>query len=254
MSECCHSHKHQPPKEAKAGDIYTCPMCPGVEQDTPGSCPKCGMALEPTTPPAIKTKTQYTCPMHPEIIRDEPGDCPKCGMALEPMQVEIEEENLELIDMTRRFWISLVFSVPVFISAMGADFWPDLFAKFIRPQSRQWLELVLASPVVLWCALPFFQKGWASIVSRHLNMFTLISLGVSVAWVYSLIATMFPEIFPDTIRNDMGIVPVYFEAAAVITSLVLLGQVLELRARNQTNAANVIRTCTQDSKAGEARR
>ncbi len=239
MSECCHKHghEHKAVKPAKEGDVYICPMCSGIEQDHPGSCPKCGMALEPTTPIVVKTKTQYTCPMHPEIIRDEPGDCPKCGMALEPMQVEVEDDNQELNDMTRRFWLSLLFSIPVFISAMGADFWPDLFSSFIEPRSRQWLELVLSSPVVLWCALPFFQKGWVSIISRHLNMFTLISLGVSVAWVYSLIATLLPQIFPVSVHNEMGLVPVYFEAAAVITSLVLLGQVLELRARSQTNTA-----------------
>ena len=179
----------------------------------------------------------YTCPMHPEVQQDHPGDCPKCGMALEPMVTEGEEENHELIDMTRRFWLSALIAFPVFISAMGADFWPDFFSQIIAPQARQWFELLLATPVVLWGAWPFFVRGWSSLVSRNLNMFTLISLGVGVAWSYSLVATLFPGLFPHSVRNEMGIVPVYFEAAAVITVLVLLGQVMELRARSQTNAA-----------------
>ena len=239
MNECCHKHDHKSESEkhtAAAGN-YTCPMHPEVQQDHPGDCPRCGMALELVTPAALSSKTQYTCPMHPEIIRDKPGDCPKCGMALEPMSVEVDEENHELIDMTRRFWFSVVFALPVFISAMGGDFWPDFFAKIISPSSRQWFELILATPVVLWSGWPFFVKGWASIVSRHLNMFTLISLGVGVAWSYSIVATLFPNVFPGSVRNEMGVIPVYFEAAAVITALVLLGQVLELRARSQTNAA-----------------
>jgi Cu+-exporting ATPase len=195
------------------------------------------MALEPTSPIVSKSKTQYTCPMHPEIIRDEPGDCPKCGMTLEPIQTEAEEENYELIDMTRRFWVSVFLAVPVFISAMGAEFWPEFFSRIFEPQQRQWFELILSTPVVLWCGWPFFVKGWASIISRHLNMFTLIGLGVAVAWSYSIVATLFPGLFPESVHNEMGLVPVYFEAAAVITALVLLGQVLELRARSQTNAA-----------------
>ena len=179
----------------------------------------------------------YTCPMHPEVQQDHPGDCPKCGMALEPMVTEGEEENYELTDMTRRFWVSALFAFPVFISAMGADFWPDFFSQILAPRTRQWFELLLATPVVLWGAWPFFVRGWSSLVSRNLNMFTLISLGVGVAWSYSLVATLFPGLFPHSVRNEMGIVPVYFEAAAVITVLVLLGQVMELRARSQTNAA-----------------
>jgi len=139
--------------------------------------------------------------------------------------------------MTRRFWVSVILALPVFISAMGSDLWPEIFNEIIQPRTRQWLELIFATPVVLWGAWPFFVKGWASIVSRHLNMFTLISLGVGVAWTYSMIATLFPQIFPTSVQNEMGVIPVYFEAAAVITALVLLGQVLELRARDQTNAA-----------------
>ena len=235
---CCHNH---PPKHAKAAQqdaVYICPMHPEIQQDHPGDCPKCGMALETLTPPlSLPSKTQYTCPMHPEIIRDEPGDCPKCGMALEPISIEVDQENLELIDMTRRFWFSVVFALPIFVSAMGSEFWPELFLQISEPRSRQWFELILATPVVLWSGWPFFVKGWASIISRHLNMFTLISLGVGVAWSYSIVATLFPDMFPESVRNETGVIPVYFEAAAVITALVLLGQVLELRARSQTNAA-----------------
>jgi len=237
MEERCHNNYNKPAEVPAMGTFFTCPMHQDVQQDHPGDCPKCGMTLEPLAPTLTQTKTQYTCPMHPEIVRDEPGDCPKCGMALEPMAIEAEEENHELIDMTRRFWVSVIFALPVFISAMGSEFWPDIFNEIIQPRTRQWMELVLSAPVVLWGAWPFFVKGWASIVTRHLNMFTLISLGVGVAWGYSLVATLFPNLFPISVRNEMGVIPVYFEAAAVITALVLLGQVLELRARSQTNAA-----------------
>ena len=180
---------------------------------------------------------QYTCPMHPEILQDHPGSCPKCGMALEPRTVSMEEDTSELDDMTRRLWVSALLSLPVFISAMAAEFWPDAIAEIIRPRYRQLFELVLATPVVLWGGWPFFVRGWQSVVTWNLNMFTLIGLGVGVAWTYSMVGTLLPGIFPDTVRNEMGVIPVYFEAAAVITALVLLGQVLELRARSSTNAA-----------------
>jgi P-type Cu+ transporter len=237
MKECCQNHQHKHVEVSDKTDLYTCPMHPEIQQGHPGDCPKCGMALEPLSPPASMIKTQYTCPMHPEIIRDEAGDCPKCGMALEPVVIEHEEDNHELIDMTRRFWVSVVLALPVFISAMGSEFWPDAFSELIKPQTRQWFELILATPVVFWSGWPFFVKGWTSIKTRHLNMFTLIALGVGVAWTYSFIAVLLPELFPASVRNEMGVVPVYFEAAAVITALVLLGQVLEIRARSQTNAA-----------------
>ena len=236
MKECCH-HQQKPVEASGEKTIVTCPMHPEVQQDHPGDCPICGMALEPILQTSVTAKTEYTCPMHPEIVQDEPGDCPKCGMALEPKIVEVEEENIELIEMSRRFWISAVLAIPVFISAMGSEFWPETINKIMQPQSRQWFELILATPVVLWGGWPFFVKGWASIITRHLNMFTLISLGIGVAWSYSIVATLLPGIFPETVRNEMGLVPVYFEAAAVITALVLLGQVLEIRARSQTNAA-----------------
>lgn len=237
MNDSHHHHEVKTETEITSGTHYTCPMHPEIRQAEPGNCPKCGMALEPEIPAAEQMTTEYTCPMHPEIIRKEPGDCPICGMPLEPRSESVEEENVELVDMTRRLWFGVILALPVFISAMGSEFWPDVFARVIDPRTRQWFELILATPVVLWSGWPFFVKGWASIVSRHLNMFTLISLGVGVAWSYSVIATLLPGVFPAAVRNEMGVVPVYFEAAAVITALVLLGQVLELRARSQTNAA-----------------
>ena len=217
--------------------LYTCPMHPEIQQTGPGSCPKCGMALEPLTVPVTATRIEYTCPMHPEIVQDHPGSCPKCGMALEPRTVEAEEDSSELDYMSRRFWVSAALAIPVFISAMAAEFWPEAMAEIISPRYRQWFELVLATPVVLWGGWPFFVRGWQSVKTWNLNMFTLIGLGVGVAWVYSMIGALFPDIFPASVKNDMGVIPVYFEAAAVITTLVLLGQVLELRARSSTNAA-----------------
>ena len=179
----------------------------------------------------------YTCPMHPEIIQDGPGDCPKCGMALEPMTVTLEdEENPELLDMTQRFWVSAVISVPLVILAMGGVVGLS-FEWLASPRILSWTELVLATPVVLWGGWHFFVRGWQSIINRSLNMFTLIGLGTGVAYVYSLVATAFPEIFPGSFRDADGEVAIYFEAAAVIITLVLLGQVMELRARNRTGAA-----------------
>ena len=215
---------------------WSCPMHPEVESDHAGDCPSCGMALERVL--LASPARQYTCPMHPEIIRDEPGDCPICGMALEPVVVtEDEEDNSELIDMTRRFWVSLLFTVPVFLIAMG-DLLPGQPVSAILPTAvRPWIELLLASPVVLWGAWPFFVRAWRSIVTRRLNMFTLIGLGVAVAYAYSVVAVLLPNLFPAALRDVNGHVAVYFEAAAVIVTLVLLGQVLELRARSQTGAA-----------------
>jgi len=176
--------------------------------------------------------------MHPQIVRDAPGECPICGMALEPRTVAIEEEaSAELIDMTRRFWVATILAIPVFLSAMAAEFWPDAVAQLVHPRSRQWFELALATPVVLWGGWPFFVRGWRSVVTWNLNMFTLIGLGVAIAWAYSMVAALVPGIFPPSVRMADGQVPVYFEAAAVITALVLLGQVLELRARSRTSAA-----------------
>ena len=234
------SDKSEPVATASRSDksIYTCPMHPEVRKDKPSPCPKCGMALEPVTSAATQTKTEYTCPMHPQIVRDGPGSCPICGMALEPRTVSLQhEENPELVNMTRRFWLSVVLSLPVFLIGMS-EFIPGNLLQRIAPMHVWvWIQLALATPVVLWGGWPFFVRGWQSIVNRSLNMFTLIGLGVAVAYVYSVVATCFPEIFPHSFRGHDGSVPVYFEAAAVITSLVLLGQVLELRARSQTGTA-----------------
>ncbi|MFZ5907457.1 MAG: heavy metal translocating P-type ATPase [Nitrospirota bacterium] len=218
------------------GTVYTCPMDPEVEQAGPGSCPKCGMALEPAMP-AMATKTEWTCPMHPEIVKDEPGSCPICGMALEPRTITLEEENPELIDMTRRFRISAVLAVPVVFLAMHHMIPGISLEKYFSPWLLQFIEFILATPVVLWGGWPFFVRGWKSVVNRSPNMFTLIGLGVTVAYVYSVVATFLPEIFPASFRGAGGKVGVYFEAAAVIVTLVLLGQVLELRARGQTGLA-----------------
>lgn len=216
---------------------YTCPMHPEVRADRPGPCPKCGMALEPVGEPLTATRTEYTCPMHPEIIQDHPGSCPKCGMALEPRTIAVEEKNEELDYMSRRFWVSAVLALPVFLLAMVADLVPSWLPPGLSMQSVQWIEFSLATPVVLWGGWPFFVRGWQSVVSWNLNMFTLIGLGVAVAWIYSVIALLFPGIFPPSMQHAGGTIPVYFEAAAVITTLVLLGQVLELGARSRTNEA-----------------
>src|SRR5713101_5027969 len=220
-----------------AAPAYVCPMCPEVGQSKPGPCPSCGMALEPDTPVAL-TKTEYTCPMHPEIVRDQPGHCPICGMALEPRTVTAtQEENPELRDMSRRFWVSAILTVPLLGLAM-ADMLPGMPVQHALPDGwLAWLELLLASPVVLWGGWPFFQRGWTSVVNRSLNMFTLIAMGTGVAYVYSLVATLVPNIFPPSFREMSGRPAVYFEAAAAIVTLVLLGQVLELRARSRTGAA-----------------
>lgn len=238
---CCHSKSHDPDHgqsaEAVAGAKYTCPMHPEIQQDHPGSCPKCGMALEAMGISAPVTKTEYTCPMHPEIRQDHPGICPKCGMALESVVVQIEEKNEELIDMTRRFRVSAMLAFPVFVLAMVADLVPSWLPAQLSMSAVFWTEFVLATPVVLWGGWPFFVRGLQSVKTWNLNMFTLIALGVSVAWIYSVVALFFPGIFPVIMQIEGGLVPVYFEAAAVITTLVLLGQVLELNARSKTNAA-----------------
>ena len=217
---------------------YLCPMHTEVVQDEPGNCPKCGMALEPAGIPPLASKTEWTCPMHPQIVRDKPGNCPICGMALEPRTVTLEEEeNPELTDMTRRFWVSVVLSAPLVLIAMGHLIPGNPIGRLIPHGVRGFVELFLASPVVLWGGFPFFVRAWQSIVNRSLNMFTLIGLGVGVAYAYSVIATLAPALFPPSFRDERGQVGVYYEAAAVIVTLVLLGQVLELRARSRTGSA-----------------
>jgi P-type Cu+ transporter len=238
------------PSPAKDARHYVCPMCPEIRQQGPGPCPKCGMALDPESPALLAKRTEYTCPMHPEIVRTAPGSCPICGMALEPRTITVDEENPELRDMTRRFWISLALTAPLLAIAMGSMLWPYAFmgsgigmhrGNYIveTPWSSilPWLELLLATPVVLWCGWPFFHRGWASVVNRSTNMFTLIAMGTGVAYLFSVVATLFPGIFPVSFRSMDGHPDVYFEAAAAIVTLVLLGQVLELRARSQTSSA-----------------
>ncbi len=219
-------------------NMYTCPMHPEVKQEGPGSCPKCGMALEPLTP--ITVQVEYTCPMHPEVVQDKPGSCPKCGMALEPRDIapDAEEKNAEYQDMRKRFIVGAILTIPLVIIAMR-DMLPggSLLEQLATDKTLGWLELVLSTPVVLWAGWPFYVRAIQSVINRSLNMFTLIGLGVSVAYVYSLIGVLFPEIFPASMRGPDGSVGVYFEAAAVIVTLILLGQVMELRARSQTGAA-----------------
>ena len=222
---------------AAAGGSYVCTMCPEVRESGPGVCPSCGMVLE-HEPVSFGSPPSYTCPMHPEIVRSEPGTCPLCGMALEARAPAAGElENPELRYMTRRLWVSLLLTLPILFLAMG----PMLPVRFPSPpwirSSSQWIELILATPVVLWGGWPFFQRAWNSIVSMRLNMFTLIGIGTGTAYLYSLAAVLRPEIFPAPYRGERGEVGVYFEAAAAIVVLVLLGQVLELRARGSTSQA-----------------
>ncbi len=219
--------------------IYVCPMCPEVREPKPGPCPSCGMALEPVTP--VASRTEYTCPMHPEIVRSEPGSCPICGMALEPRTTTAaEEENPELRGMTRRFWVSLALTLPLLTVAMGSMLG---YRLTIDLDWNGWridvprLEFLLATPVVLWGGWPFFQRFWASLVNRSPNMFTLIGMGTGVAYGYSVVATFAPGFFPAALRGMGGYPDVYYEASAAITTLVLVGQVMELRARSRTSAA-----------------
>lgn len=226
-----------PEPPAPAGTIYTCPMDPEIRQDHPGACPKCGMALEPDLATLPVARVEYTCPMHPEIVREGPGACPICGMALEPRTVTLAEPpNAELADMTRRMWIAAALTLPVFVLAMGDMILGMGLGGRIDPRISNWVGLVCATPVVLWAGWPFFVRGWASIVNRHANMFTLIALGVGAAYAFSVAATLFPGLFPAGFRVH-GVVEPYFDTAAVITVLVLLGQVMELRARGQTSLA-----------------
>jgi len=206
----------------------------------PAACTKCGMALEPAVPGAYPASAQWTCPMHPEVIRDKPGSCPLCGMALEPVTPAepTEEENTEYVYMKNRFLVSVVLTVPILLIAMRSMIPGGSLIDALAPAGTlRWIELILATPVVLWGAWPFFVRAWQSLVYRSLNMFTLIGLGVAVSYGYSLVATLFPGIFPHSFRGMDGTIGVYFEAAAVITTLVLLGQVLELKARSKTGEA-----------------
>jgi Cu+-exporting ATPase len=225
-------------EDKPSGKVYTCPMHPEVRQQEPGDCPKCGMALEPDTAEAVKPETEYTCPMHPEVVQDHPGDCPKCGMALEPKTVAFaEEDDPEYLFMRSRFWVSAVLALPVILIAMRDFFGLGFLDEIIGAKLLHWAEFVLATPVVLWGGWVFYERAWKSITTWNLNMFTLIGMGTAVAYTYSVVAVVFPEIFPGSFRTAEGTVAVYFEAAAVIVTLVLLGQMLEQRARSRTGAA-----------------
>ncbi|MGK2927499.1 MAG: copper-transporting P-type ATPase [Lysobacterales bacterium] len=224
--------------ESLAGK-YICPMCPGVVEDEPGPCPHCGMALQRVVTPTIGQSTEYTCPMHPEVRQDGPGECPICGMALEPVAAAESslDDDSEYRDMRRRFIVAVALAVPLLFVAM-ADMLPGMpVSRLLGAVSRPWVELVLATPICLWAGWPFFVRAWTSLKTWRLNMFTLIGLGVAVAYLYSVVATLAPGAFPDAFRGHGGQVAVYFEAAGVIVALVLLGQVLELRARSRTGQA-----------------
>ena len=217
---------------------YTCPMHPEIRQPRPGACPKCGMALEPVHVAAPAVKTEWTCPMHPQVVRDAPGNCPICGMALEPRTLSLaDEENPELTDMRRRFWVSAVLSAPLVLMMVGMMLPGQGMHGLIPMSVAGWIEFLLATPVVLWGGWPFFARFWQSLVNRSPNMFTLIGLGVAVAYLFSVAAVTIPEFFPASFHDAHGRVGTYFESAAVIVTLVLLGQVLELKARSQTSAA-----------------
>ena len=217
--------------------VYVCPMCPEVRESDPVPCPSCGMALEPEVPINALTTVEYTCPMHPEVVQDEPGACPVCGMALEPRSVTLEEPaNPELADMTRRFMIGAALALPVFALAMTEMVLGSRMTELVSRPVSNWLQLIFSTPVVVWAGRPFFVRGWASVINRSPNMFTLIALGVGSAYVYSVGATVAPSLFPLGFQMDGGVEP-YFDTSVVIIVLVLLGQVLELRARHQTGAA-----------------
>lgn len=257
MSNCCQDPAPEPePEPVKAGSCghghgsdevvkasseakYFCPMCRGVESDKPGDCPKCGMALERNPSWKAPVSVTYTCPMHPEVVSDQPGDCPKCGMALEPVRSPGEgdgEEDHEANDLRRRLFIAGILTLPVFVLAM-AHLFPGLgHDHWINGEVSRWIQAVLSTPVVLWAGAPFFRRGWVSLRTGHWNMWTLISIGVGAAYLYSLVAFFFPGLFPASMRTHGG-VGLYFEAAAVIIVLVLVGQWLEARARSRTGSA-----------------
>ncbi len=233
--------ERRPPKPAPisgSGTVkYVCPMDPEVIENKPGACPVCGMALEPAEVSGPTTRTEYTCPMHPEIVQTEPGNCPICGMALEPRTVTVEEANPELVDMTRRFWQSVILGAPIF-ALMISEMLPNQpLQHLFSGRVLVWFQFVLATPVVFWAGWPLFERAWSSIVTRHLNMFTLIGLGTGAAYLYSVAATLAPGMFPDSFLVHGGELGVYFEPAVAIIALVLLGQVLELRARSRTSSA-----------------
>ncbi len=194
-----------PGSGADTAGLYTCPMHPEVKERGPGSCPKCGMALEPNSVSAAATRTEYTCPMHPEVVRGEPGDCPICGMALEPRTVSVEEgPNPELVDMTRRFWVAAALTLPLVLIAMAGMLPSGWLSETLAGTGVRWLELALATPVVAWAGWPFFVRGWNSLVTRHLNMFTLIAMGVGAAYGFSIVAVALPGLFAGADHGPRG--------------------------------------------------
>ena len=231
-------HAEPPPTPKAGGAEYTCPMHPEVRQDRPGTCPKCGMALEPVGGAASVSRMEYTCPMHPQIVRDAPGSCPLCGMALEPRTVTAADgPTPELADMGRRFWVGLALGLPVFLLAMSEMLPGKPLHRLLGMGAMNWVQFALATPVVFWCGWPFFERAWLSVRNLSPNMFTLIALGVGAAYFYSLAATVAPALFPEGFRAAGGAVMTYFDTAVVVTVLILLGQVLELKARGQTSGA-----------------
>jgi Cu+-exporting ATPase len=235
---CCGGQPAPKARASREGHAtrYVCPMCPGVESPVPADCPQCGMALEPDVPhTAAGGTTVYTCPMHPEVEQPGPGSCPICGMALEPKQVAAAEDDPELTSMTQRLVVAAALTAPLLIVSMGPMIGVPI-DRWLGHTVAGWWQAVLATPVVLWCGWPFFVRGWRSVVNRRLNMFTLIALGTGVAWLFSWLAVVAPGLVPQAF-HEHGVAPLYFESAAVIITLVLVGQVLELRARKQTGAA-----------------
>ncbi|MCB1207504.1 MAG: copper-translocating P-type ATPase [Verrucomicrobiae bacterium] len=240
-ASCCQHHDHEGHETVvpSPASKFFCPMCPGVTSDAPGDCPKCGMALERNPAWRGQSKTLYTCPMHPEVVQDHPGDCPKCGMALEPMSPvddSDDHEAKEMRSLSRRFWIGLALTIPVLVIAIGGMIPSWHLLEFVPRPISKWIEFAFATPVVLWAGWSFFVKAWRSLLNRSPNMFTLIGVGVGAAYFFSAVAVIAPGLFPDSFRSH-GEVGLYFEAAAVITVLVLLGQLLEAKARSRTGQA-----------------
>ena len=249
MSEDC-DHRHPPGDHGEMHHVhpamptldpakpYFCPMCPGAESDRPGDCPQCGMRLERSTTAQAVVATIYTCPMHPQIQQDHPGDCPICGMRLEPRAGVDKEQDAdqETRSLAFKFWFSLILTVPLLFLTLGKMVPGLSLDHWIPAELNQWIQLVLATVTVFWCGGIFFVRAWRSIVNRSLNMFTLIGVGVGTAYVYSAVATVFPNLFPHAFKQH-GEIDLYFESAAVITMLVLFGQWLESRARGQTGKA-----------------
>jgi len=236
-----HPHPEKPQKEGKSkgsGTFY-CPMhCEGDKTYAhPGDCPVCGMDLveEVTLKPA--SATQYTCPMHPEIIRDAPGSCPICGMDLVPMQPDTSAEEKKYKKLLKKFWIAVAFTLPIFLLAMGEMWHGNPLHDLLSMKNWNWVQFGLSLPVVFYATWMFFERAYRSIVTWNLNMFTLIGIGAGVAWIFSVFGMLFPDFFPQEFKSEAGTVHVYFEAATVILTLVLLGQVLEARAHGKTNSA-----------------